>query len=267
MGNMNNLFHDRHEPKDPFYASRESSLGKSTRTTEHKIVKNTQTKKKKLLLDAENNNWYYYPIDRKGKYDLVAMNERTGMILKKKVVGTPNIYEFDQYVVVACEGDGEVGFVYQFAKEDLKLVHEWEIDGFIWDVNFYNDAVSVSTYVVDLDTARLYILNGRSIDFVELGTHFAPADILVLQESLYISAYPLTEDSPKKILMLDAEYEITHEYDVSICPRFLFVKGKDILIQELDVKTGRSDRYSLLNLRTGKEAISRRSMPVRTVNF
>ncbi|MCF6139366.1 hypothetical protein [Pseudalkalibacillus berkeleyi] len=267
MGKMNNLFFSHHETKDPFYASHGKRIGITAKTLDHKMIRNTQVSKRKLLVDRSNNNWYYYPIDRKGKFDLVATNDQTGTIMNKKVKGTPNIYEFENSVVIACEGNGEVGYVYQFSKDNLKLLNEWEIDGFIWGVIEYNGSVCVSAYVVDLDTARLYILNGRSVDFVELGTHFAPSDLLVLNERLFISSYPLSENSPKQILMVDEEYDIEKKFGVSICPRFLFENGEDILIQELDVKTGRSDRYSLLNLNSGEEMVSKRSMPLRIVNF
>ncbi|WP_349409217.1 hypothetical protein [Pseudalkalibacillus sp. SCS-8] len=266
MGNKNSLFQHTYESKDPLFAPGGWLQDVTTRTTDRKTHPMTQTKKK-LLTDDANNKWYYYPIDKNDRYDLIAVNDKTGIIMKKRIHGTPNIYEFEEHIIIACEGDGEEGFVYQFSKQHLEILNEWEIDGFIWDVNEFNGAVCVSAYVVDLDIARLYILNGKSIDFEELGTHFAPADLLVIQNKLYISAYPLTENSPKKILMLDERFVVDREYEVSICPRFLYENGKDILIQELDVKTGRSDRYVSLNLQNGKEVITQRKKPVRSVNF
>ncbi|WP_221569027.1 hypothetical protein [Alkalihalobacillus sp. TS-13] len=267
MGKMNSFIHDKRESKDPFYASVDLGIGKRSKTLNRKTVKFTQDNTKDLLTDDHQNKWFYNRVDKKGYIDLVAVNPNNDTVVKKKLYGTPNIYEFPDHVVIACEGDGETGSVYQYSKATLELVEEWEIDGFIWDVNMYNNSVCVSAYVVDLDMARLYILSGRSIDFVELGTHFAPADILVLQNDLFISAYPLTERSPKKILRLNDEFDLVKEYDVSICPRFLFKDGEEILIQELDVKTGRSDRYSSLDLQTGREIITKRRKPRRCVSF
>jgi hypothetical protein len=263
MGKMNNLFQGRNNSKDPFYASGE--LAKSNRAKYSSLAQGEKTyeSRKELLIDDQQNKWYYYRIDDKGKFDLVGFNPHTGAVMKKVVFGTPNIYEFPKHIIVACEGDGETGSVYQFSKESLKIENEWEIDGFIWDVKMMDQAVCVSAYVVDIDTARLYILNGRSIDFVELGTHFAPADLLAFQGNLFISAYPLVETSPKKVLRLDEEFEVVQEYHLSICPRFLFENGEEILIQELDVKTGRSDRYASLNIRTGEEVVTRRKRPQR----
>ncbi|WP_408009044.1 hypothetical protein ACJROX_01515 [Pseudalkalibacillus sp. A8] len=267
MGKMDSLFNKTYESKGPFYASDDLKSGNKSRKPNRKTVKNTQLSSKDLLTDDHQNKWYYNRIDKKGYSTLVAVNLNNDVVIKKKLYGNPNIYEFPDHVVIACEGDGETGSVYQFSKATLELVEEWEIDGFIWDVNLFNNSVCVSAYVVDLDMARLYILNGRSIDFVELGTHFAPADLLVLQKDLFISAYPLTEKSPKKILRLNQDFDLEKEYDVSICPRFLFKNGEEILIQELDVKTGRSDRYCSLDLLTGREIISKRNKPRQRVSF
>ncbi|WLD93655.1 hypothetical protein [Alkalihalobacillus sp. AL-G] len=264
MGKMNNLFYNRDNPKGPVYTSDE--LAQSNRMKYNNMNEGEKSYKssKDLHIDDQQNKWYYYRIDEKGKFDLVGFNPHSGSVMKKVVYGTPNIYEFPEHIIVACEGNGETGAVYQFSKDTLMLVQEWEIDGFIWDVKMVDHDVCVSAYVVDLDTARLYILKGRSIDFVELGTHFAPADLLVFQGNLFISAYPIVETSPRKILRLDDEFAIVDEYKVSVCPRFLFENGDEILIQELDVKTGRSDRYSSLNIKTGEEIISRRKRPKRT---
>ncbi len=267
MGKMDNFFYKTYESKDPFYASDDQESGYKSRKSNRKTVTNTQVTSTDLLTDDHQNKWYYNRIDKKGNITLVAVNSNNDVIIQKKLYGTPNIYEFPDHVVVACEGDGETGSVCQFSKSNLESVEEWEIDGFIWDVNMFNNSVCVSAYVVDLDMARLYILNGRSIDFVELGTHFAPADLLVLQKDLFISAYPLTEKSPKKILRLNKDFDLEKEYDVSICPRFLFKNGEEILIQELDVKTGRSDRYCSLDLCTGREIISKRNKPRQQVSF
>ncbi|WP_257351818.1 hypothetical protein [Pseudalkalibacillus decolorationis] len=259
MGKTNNLLGERCNANDLLYTSEELEQSNRPINRIQKRGSMTYSDRKGLRTDDLQNKWYYHQINGMKKFDLVGMNPHSGNVMKKGVYGTPNIYEFPDYIIVACEGDGETGTVYQFSKRTLELVQEWELDGFIWDVEMVGQTVCVSAYVVDIDTARLYNLKGRSIDFVELGTLFAPADLLAFQGHLFVSVYPLAETSPRKILRLDEEFVIDQEYELSICPRFLFENGDEILIQELDVKTGRSDRYASLNIQTGEEIVSKKA--------
>ncbi|MDM5196979.1 hypothetical protein QUF79_02810 [Fictibacillus enclensis] len=187
------------------------------------------------------------------RHTIYTHNHETKKRLCHPVNGRPNFYEFEDSVVVACEGDGSKGSILIFSKDDPELLKEWKVNGYLWEVEKNNGTLYVSCYIVEEDQAVLYIIKGDKKKRVNLGKNIAPTDILCIGEEVYISAAPILNGDPKKIIVLNNKEKVVREYPLSISPRALYHVENEIMVYELDLATGKSEKIVYVDLNTGEQ--------------
>jgi hypothetical protein len=156
-------------------------------------------------------------------------------------------------VVVACEGDGSKGSVLVFSKNEPELMKEWKVNGFLWEVEMEGNNLYISTYIAEENQAVLYIIADGKKKRVNLGSNFAPTDILCVNGRIHISCAPVLSGDPKKIMVLNNKGKLMSEHKLSISPRTIYEVGDEIMIYELDLATGKSEKIVYLNTETGEQ--------------
>ncbi|MGC4378123.1 hypothetical protein WD019_14540 [Fictibacillus sp. Mic-4] len=205
-----------------------------------------------LLVDCHNNYWYAKEEENK-QFTIYVFEQKNGVLKSWRSKGQPNFYEFPDCVAVACEGDGSKGSVLIFSKEEPELLKEWKVNGYLWDVEKHGETIYISCYIVGEDQAVLYQIQNGKKKRINLGRSFTPTDILCIDDKVYISASPILNGDPKKIVVLNEKGTVIQEYPLEISPRSLYHIGDEILIYELDLAKGKSERIVYLNIKTGEQ--------------
>ncbi|MCK6255277.1 hypothetical protein LCY76_01275 [Fictibacillus sp. KIGAM418] len=207
-----------------------------------------------VFMDNKKNYWFAKAEDTKNKrHTIYIFDHKNGRLISHKVNGRPNFYEFDDSVVIACEGDGSKGSLLIFSKEQPKLIKEWKVNGYLWEVEKNQGAIYVSCYIVEEDQAVLYVIKDNKKKRVNLGKNMAPTDILCIKDEVYISAAPILNGDPKKIIVLNSKEKVVREYPLSISPRTLYHVEDEIMVYELDLATGKTEKIVYVNLNTGEQ--------------
>lgn len=215
---------------------------------------NDTTQYTDVFMDSEKNYWLVRADDMKTKRHTISIIDRaTGNLKSHKVNGRPNFYEFNDSVLIACEGDGSKGSILIFCKQNLELIKEWKVNGYLWEVEKHKGAIYVSCYIVEEDQAVLYVIKDGKKKRVNLGKNMAPTDILCIEDEVYISAAPILNGDPKKIIVLDNKERVVREYPLSISPRTIYHVEDEIMVYELDLATGKTEKIVYVNLHTGEQ--------------
>ncbi|MFC0190437.1 hypothetical protein ACFFJY_19280 [Fictibacillus aquaticus] len=220
------------------------------------VVKNADEQElfSEILMDSHKNYWFAKQSEEGSlSYKLFIFDHHKGVLKSHPIQGQPNFYEFDSCVVVACEGDGSKGSVLVFSKNEPELIKEWKVNGFLWEVEMEGDNLFISTYIAEENQAVLYIIADGKKKRVNLGSNFAPTDILCVNGRIHISCAPVLSGDPKKIMVLNCKGKLVSEHKLSISPRTIYQVGDEIMIYELDLATGKSEKIVYLNIETGEQ--------------
>jgi hypothetical protein len=207
-----------------------------------------------VFMDSQKNYWFSKKMENQTKDHKLFIFDHKNACLKSHVIkGQPNFYEFDSCVAVACEGDGSKGSVLIFSKNGPELMKEWKVNGYLWEVEMDEDVLYISSYIVEEDQAVLYIIRNDKKKRVNLGSNMAPTDILCYNDHVYVSGAPVLNGDPKKVIVLNNKDKVINEYKLSISPRALYRVDDHILVYELDLSTGKSERIVYINVKTGEQ--------------
>lgn len=207
-----------------------------------------------VFMDNQKNYWFSKKVENSTKdYKLFIFDHKNGCLKSQIIKGQPNFYEFDSCVAVACEGDGSKGSVLIFSKTEPELVKEWKVNGYLWEVEMNQDVLYISSYIVEEDQAVLYIIRNGKKKRVNLGSNMAPTDILCHENHVYVSGAPVLNGDPKKVMVLNEKDKVVTEYKLSISPRALYQVDNHLLVYELDLSTGKSERIVYIDLKTGEQ--------------
>lgn len=207
-----------------------------------------------VFMDNQKNYWFSKKVENSSKdYKLFIFDHKNGCLKSQIIKGQPNFYEFESCVAVACEGDGSKGSVLIFSKNEPELVKEWKVNGYLWEVEMNNDVLYISSYIVEEDQAVLYIIRNGKKKRVNLGSNMAPTDILCYENHVYVSGAPVLNGDPKKVMVLNEKDKVVTEYKLSISPRALYQVDNHLLVYELDLSTGKSERIVYIDLQTGEQ--------------
>ncbi|MDR7074910.1 hypothetical protein [Fictibacillus barbaricus] len=207
-----------------------------------------------IFMDNQKNYWFSKKAEGNSTdYKLFIFDHKNGCLKSQMVKGQPNFYEFESSVVVACEGDGSKGSVLIFTKNGPELLKEWNVNGYLWEVEMNKDVLYISSYIVEEDQAVLYIIRNDKKKRVNLGNNMAPTDILCINNHVYVSGAPVLYGDPKKIMVLNEKDKVVKEHKLSISPRALYYVDGHILVYELDLSTGKSERIVYVNVETGEQ--------------
>ncbi|MFG6497631.1 hypothetical protein P8610_19890 [Fictibacillus sp. UD] len=207
-----------------------------------------------VFMDKQKNYWFSKKVEDQSKdYKLFIFDYKNGCLKSQIVKGQPNFYEFESCVVVACEGDGSKGSVLIFSKNEPELLKEWKVNGYLWEVEMNQDVLYISSYIVEEDQAVLYIIRNGKKKRINLGNNMAPTDILCHENLVYVSGAPVLYGDPKKIMVLNEKDKVVTEYKLSISPRALYQVDDHLLVYELDLATGKSERIVYIDMKTGEQ--------------
>ncbi|MBY6038285.1 hypothetical protein KUV80_16685 [Fictibacillus nanhaiensis] len=249
MAKMYKLSSRTAEKKSSLYVSRDPELAGS-------VVRNEESEfaYSEVFMDNQKNYWFSKKVENHSKeYKLFIFDHKNGCLKSQVIKGQPNFYEFDSCVVVACEGDGSKGSVLIFSKNGPELLKEWKVNGYLWEVEMHNEVLYISSYIVEEDQAVLYIIRNGKKKRVNLGSNMAPTDILCVDNLVYVSGAPVLNGDPKKVMVLNEKDKVFKEYKLSISPRALYQVNGDLLVYELDLSTGKSERIVYINIETGEQ--------------
>lgn len=207
-----------------------------------------------VFMDKQKNYWFSKKVEDQSKdHKLFIFDHKNGCLKSQIIKGQPNFYEFDSCVLVACEGDGSKGSVLIFSKNGPELIKEWKVNGYLWEVEMNRDVLYISSYIVEEDQAVLYIIRNGKKKRVNLGSNMAPTDILCHDNHVYVSGAPVLNGDPKKIMVLNDKDKVVCEYKLSISPRALYQVDNQLLVYELDLSTGKSERIVYIDMKTGEQ--------------
>jgi hypothetical protein len=249
MAKMYKLSSRTAEKNQSLYVSRDPELAGNVVRNEEGAFAYSE-----VFMDNQKNYWFSKRIDDQSKdYKLFIFDHQNGCLKSQNIQGQPNFYEFDNCVVVACEGDGSKGSVLIFSKNGPELMKEWKVNGYLWEVEMNHDVLYISSYIVEEDQAVLYIIRNGKKKRVNLGSNMAPTDILCHDNHVYVSGAPVLNGDPKKIMVLNEKDKVVTEFKLSISPRALYQVDDHLLVYELDLSTGKSERIVYIDLKTGEQ--------------
>lgn len=249
MAKMYQLSSRTAEKNQSLYVSRDPEVAGS-------IVRNEEGAftYSEVFMDKQKNYWFSKKMDDQSRdHKLFIFDHKNGCLKSQVIKGQPNFYEFESSVVVACEGDGSKGSVLIFSKDGPELIKEWKVNGFLWEVEMNQDVLYISSYIVEEDQAVLYIIRNGKKKRVNLGSNMAPTDILCHEDLVYVSGAPVLNGDPKKIMVLNDKDKVVTEYKLSISPRALYQVDDQLLVYELDLATGKSERIVYIDMKSGEQ--------------
>lgn len=205
-----------------------------------------------FLIDSKGHYWFTEKVvSGKDTTQIYIFNSRGALIKNFVVKGKPTLYEFDRFVIAACEGNDEHSYIYKFCKSHLHLVKEWTIDGFLWDLECTEDALYITSYLPEINEAVLYIIQGSKHKAVDLGTGLFPSGILFQQGALYIAFSFIHSGSKGKIVKYDLEGNTIKELMLNAAPRQMFAYNGEIVLHGLNMTKGSADQLVYFNLENG----------------
>jgi hypothetical protein len=207
-----------------------------------------------IFMDSQKNYWFSKKVENNSEdYKLFIFDHKNACLKSQVIKGQPNFYEFESCVIVACEGDGSKGSVLVFSKDGPEFLKEWKVNGYLWEVEMNDDVLYISSYIIEEDQAVLYVIRNNKKKRVNLGSNMAPTDILCYDGHVYVSGAPVLNGDPKKVMVLNSKDKVVKEYKLSISPRALFQVDDHILVYELDLSTGKSERIVYIHVQTGEQ--------------
>jgi hypothetical protein len=205
-----------------------------------------------FLIDSRGQYWFTEKNISGKETSQVFVFNGSGALIKNIVVkGKPTLYEFDQCVIVACEGMDSHSYIYQFCKSRLHRVNEWTIDGFLWDLEFIDGAVYITSYLSSINEAVLYIIDENRKKAIDLGTGVFPSGIIYMQGALFIAFSFIYSGSKGKIAKYDLDGQLIEELTLKVAPRQLFTYKGKIVLHGLDMAKGSADRLVYFNVENG----------------
>ena len=209
-----------------------------------------------FLIDSEGRYWFSEKaVDGKETTQIFIFDAK-GAILKKLVVqGKPVLYEFERWVIIACEGIEASSHIYKFSKQTLSLEDQWTVDGFLWDLDGAGEALFITSYLTDINEAVLYIVDGNRKKALDLGTGLFPTGIICCGKALYISFSDIQTGCKGKLIKLDWEGHLLEESPLDIAPRQMFLYDGHIILHGLDMAKGSANQLVYYNVQTGERQV------------
>ncbi|MGV3487479.1 MAG: hypothetical protein ACO1OC_02710 [Tuberibacillus sp.] len=196
-----------------------------------------------FLVDSEGQYWFTEKTFSDKETTEIFVFNASGELIKNMVVkGKPTLYEFEHYVVVACEGWDDQSHIYRYCKKQLILEQHWTVEGFLWDLDCNDESLFITCYLSDINEAVLYIIDINRKKALDLGAGVFPSGILYRSGYLYISFSYIQSGKKGKMVKLDLEGNILGEMDLDIAPRQIFSQDDHIILHGLNMANGAADQ-------------------------
>jgi len=198
----------------------------------------------------------YEKEDTDSKANVFVLNNDGGILKTLSVERRPFIIDKGEELFITSRMDGRKGKIYTVSTKTFKITNTYDIDGYIWDIEKNGEYTYISSYIVQNDTAVIYLIKDKQIKKVDLGKSFSPIDLLYFKDNIYVSMYPTSFEGKKKIIQLTTKNLVkTNTFEVSIFPTKLFKYNDFVIIQEINWATGKSDKIMYLDPQSNKQDI------------
>ena len=205
-----------------------------------------------FLIDSEGQYWFTEKtLSGKETSQIFVFNTRGAFIKNLAVKGKPILYDFEYFLIAACEGRDGRSYIYKICKKHLQIINEWTIDGFFWDLENINEALYITSYLPEINEAVLYIINGNRKRAIDLGESIFPTGILFQNGSLYIAYSFVYNRNKGKMARYDLDGVVLEEYFFNVGSRQMLTYKDKIVLHGLDMTKGSADRLVYFNVENG----------------
>lgn len=208
-----------------------------------------------FLIDDRGCGWFTEKTPSNQTTSRIFIFSAKGDLLKTHVVvGKPTLYECDgQAVIAACEGTDGKGYIYRFDKECLEPVAQWVIDGFLWDLEWVNDVLYITSYRARDGLAVLSIANRDKIKDIALGRGMFPVGVLRKPDALYIAFSFIVSGKTGKVARYDDTGCLVEETMIDSAPRQMFAYKEWLVLHGMDMTKGIADELVYVNPKDGSQ--------------
>lgn len=205
-----------------------------------------------FLNDSHGNYWFTEKVAEGQNSSHVFIYDQQGLFIKSQIVnGKATLYEYPKWIIAACEGPDNKGYIYKYSKDDQQLIEQWVLDGFLWDIEMDEEALYITSYLPTTNEAVLYHIKGKSLTPKVLGTGFFPTGIIKQDKLLYVSTSPLFTSCKGGMMKLDMKGELLDRFDVDVSPRQIFSHEDGLVLHGLDMAQGKAETLIYVDPKLG----------------
>ncbi|TCP23815.1 hypothetical protein EV207_12838 [Scopulibacillus darangshiensis] len=195
-----------------------------------------------FLIDDNGNYWFTEKVTDGQSANHLYIYNHSGKFLRSLAVnGKATLYEYAEWMIAACEGPDNKGYIYKYSKDTQQLVEQWVMNGFLWDIEMDLERLYITSYLPMTDEAVLYQIKGKTIVKQVLGTGFFPTGIIGKDKCLYVSTSQIFSSGKGEMMRLDLDGNILDQFDIEVSPRQIFEYEGQLVLHGLDLAEGKAE--------------------------
>lgn len=205
-----------------------------------------------VVRDSNQNYWFTKQLSS-NHVEVYVFVHHLAQLRTFQVNGKPSFYEYPESVCIACEGEEWNGWIYEFAKEDPRITHQWHVNGIFCDLKRKGNQLIVSSYHVEGNEALLTTFGDKGKKVIPLEAGYSPVNMMIAEEGIYIAALSISASYQDQILLLNDSYQIKNSFKLDFSPRTIHSWNGSLIVHGINGRTGKSDQLVYICSKTGHQ--------------
>ncbi len=205
-----------------------------------------------VIRDSNQNYWFTKQLSS-NHVEVYVFVHSLAQLRTFQVNGKPSFYEFPNSVCIACEGEEWNGWIYEFAKDDPRMIHQWHVKGIFCDLKRKGNQLIVSSYHVEGDEALLTTFGDTGKKVTPLEEGYSPVNMMIADEGLYVAALSISSARQDQVLLLDEHFQVKNSFKLDFSPRTIYSWSGLLIVHGINGRTGKSDQLVYICPKTGQQ--------------